>query len=267
MEEVLSYERHEGPNGDTPAVETQGLEKSFGSLRILKGVDLQVPDGVRAAIMGPSGTGKSVLIKHIVGLLEADGGDVLVHGRALGRMSRKEILALRREVGIMFQDGALFSSMNVYDNVAFPLRQHTSLKDGEVREIVEQQLEGVGLLEAAKRYPPQLSGGMKKRAGLARSMVLNPDIILCDEPDSGLDPVRTALLGELLIDRHEAIGGTMIVITHNIALAQLFSQYVAVLWRGKVVASGPAEEMWNSDDPFVRQFLEGFPYGPLGMDA
>jgi len=267
MEGELRYERFEGSNGGSPAVETRGLEKAFGSLRILQGVDLQIPDGARATIMGPSGTGKSVLIKHIVGLLQADDGDVLVHGRALGKMSRKEILALRREVGIMFQDGALFSSMNVFDNVAFPLRQHTTLKDNEVREIVEEQLEGVGLLDAAGRYPPQLSGGMKKRAGLARSMVLNPNVILCDEPDSGLDPVRTSLLGDLLIDRHEAIGGTMIVITHNIALARLFSQYVAVLWRGKVVASGPAEEMWNSDDPFVRQFLEGFPYGPLGMDA
>ena len=177
------------------------------------------------------------------------------------------MLALRREIGIMFQDGALFSSMNVYDNVAFPLRQHTNCNEAEVREIVDFQLEGVGLTQAAGRFPPQLSGGMKKRAGLARSLVLDPGIVLCDEPDSGLDPVRTALLGELLIDRHKTVGGTMIVITHNIALAKRVCDYVTVLWRGKVVAAGAAPDMWNSDDPFVRQFLAGFPYGPLGMDA
>jgi phospholipid/cholesterol/gamma-HCH transport system ATP-binding protein len=167
----------------------------------------------------------------------------------------------------MFQDGALFSSMNIFDNVAFPLRQHTNLKEPDVREIVEMHLASVGLSHAADRFPSQLSGGMKKRAGLARSMVLDPAIILCDEPDSGLDPVRAALLGELLIERHSEVGGTMVVITHDISLAKQVSDYVAVLWRGKVVASGPAQEMWDSDDAFVRQFLKGFPYGPLDMDA
>jgi phospholipid/cholesterol/gamma-HCH transport system ATP-binding protein len=256
-------------NGDLAsmlAIETRGLCKRFGSARILAGVDLQVPEGSIAAIMGPSGTGKSVMIKHILGLMKPDSGDVFVRGRPLSRMSRSEVIAMRRDIGVMFQDGALFSSMTVYDNVAFPLRQHTDYNDSEVREIVMEHLEKVGLSHAVNRYPSELSGGMKKRAGLARGLVLDPGIVLADEPDSGLDPVRTALLGELLIERHAELGGTLLVITHNMMLAKRVSDYVAVLWQGKVVASGPAEVMFNSDDPFIRQFLTGETAGPLGMD-
>jgi phospholipid/cholesterol/gamma-HCH transport system ATP-binding protein len=248
------------------AVETRDLHKAFGSNRILNGVDLQVPEGCIASIMGPSGTGKSVMIKHILGLLKPDKGDVLVRGRSLSRMSRSEVIAMRREIGVMFQDGALFSSMTVYENVAFPLRQHTDYNDSEVRELAMEHLEKVGLTHAANRYPSELSGGMKKRAGLARGLVLDPGIVLADEPDSGLDPVRTALLGELLIERHAELGGTLLVITHNMMLANRVSDYVAVLWKGKIVAAGPAELMFSSDDPFIRQFLTGETEGPLGMD-
>jgi phospholipid/cholesterol/gamma-HCH transport system ATP-binding protein len=256
-------------NGDVAgllAIETRALRKSFGSFRVLDGVDLTIPEGCIAAVMGPSGTGKSVLIKHILGLLKADSGDVLVRGRALSRMSRSEVIAMRRDIGVMFQDGALFSSMTVYENVAFPLRQHTDYNDRDVREIVMEHLEKVGLGHAAERYPSELSGGMKKRAGLARGLVLDPGIVLADEPDSGLDPVRTALLGQLLIDRHAELGGTLLVITHNMMLAKRVSDYVAVLWKGKIVAAGPADEMFSSPDPFIRQFLAGDSQGPLGMD-
>jgi phospholipid/cholesterol/gamma-HCH transport system ATP-binding protein len=253
---------------DAPAlaVETRGLRKAFGETTILDGVDLQVPEGSRTALMGPSGTGKSVLIKHVIGVLKPDAGEVLVRGRPLQAMSRPEVLLLRREIGVMFQDGALFSSMNVYDNVAFPLRQHTDLREHEVREVVMTHLTSVGLAEAAGKYPSALSGGMKKRAGLARSLVLNPGIVLCDEPDSGLDPVRAALLGEVLVDRHAELGGTMLVVTHNVALARLVADHVIVLWRGRVRAAGAAREMWESEDPFIRQFLAGEAEGPLGMD-
>jgi phospholipid/cholesterol/gamma-HCH transport system ATP-binding protein len=253
-------------NGDASAIETRSLRKSFGAACVLDGVDLRIPTGSIAAIMGPSGTGKSVLIKHVIGLLRPDGGDVLVRGRALSRMSRSEVIAMRRDIGVMFQDGALFSSMTVHENVAFPLRQHTDYSDPEVRDIVMEHLEKVGLRYAANRYPSELSGGMKKRAGLARGLVLDPSIVLADEPDSGLDPVRTALLGELLIERHCELGGTLLVITHNTMLAKRVADYVAVLWRGKIVASGPAEPMFNSDDRFISQFLAGDSVGPLGMD-
>lgn len=247
------------------AVETRGVSKSFGARRILDNVDLTIPEGSLSAIMGPSGTGKSVLLKHVVGLIKPDAGDVLVRGRSLGGMSRSEILALRRDIGVMFQDGALFSSMTLYDNVAFPLRQHSDLDEGEVHALVHEQLAAVGLVAAKDRLPNQLSGGMRKRAGLARALVLNPGIIVCDEPDSGLDPVRTAVLGELLMERHAALGGTMIVVTHDVMLARLISDYVAILWRGRVVEHGDAKRVWQSEDPFVRQFLHGEANGPLDM--
>jgi phospholipid/cholesterol/gamma-HCH transport system ATP-binding protein len=181
-------------------------------------------------------------------------------------LSRGEVITMRKDIGVMFQDGALFSSMTVYENVAFPLRQHTNYNDHEVREIVMEHLTKVGLAHAVDRYPSELSGGMKKRAGLARGLVLDPGIVLADEPDSGLDPVRTALLGELLIERHAELGGTLIVITHNMMLAKRVSDYVAVLWRGRLIAQGPAEEMFASEDEFIRQFLAGESDGPLGMD-
>jgi phospholipid/cholesterol/gamma-HCH transport system ATP-binding protein len=262
--------RRNGNNRAVPedllAIETRRLCKRFGGHDVLNGVDLTVPEGALSILLGPSGTGKSVLLKHILGILKADGGDIFVRGRALAGMSLSEVIALRREIGVMFQDGALFSSMSVFDNVAFPLRQHTNLRDPQVRELVEEQLEAVGLLKAASLFPAQLSGGMRKRAGLARALVLEPGIVLCDEPDSGLDPVRTSLLGELLMARHEAVGGTMLIVTHDIALARLVSDHVSVIWQGKVIASGAAERVFASDEPFITQFLSGAAVGPLTMD-
>jgi phospholipid/cholesterol/gamma-HCH transport system ATP-binding protein len=181
-------------------------------------------------------------------------------------MSRSEILAMRTEIGVMFQDGALFSAMSVYDNVAFPLRQHTDLNEAEVREVVLEQLASVGLAEAAERLPSQLSGGMKKRAGLARALAMNPAIVLCDEPDSGLDPVRTALLADLLVEQHGRVGGTMLVITHNVALARQISDHISILWQGRVLEAGVTEDILNSGNEFVQQFLTGETSGPLGMD-
>ncbi|HYF24343.1 MAG TPA: ATP-binding cassette domain-containing protein [Baekduia sp.] len=249
------------------AIETRGLHKSFGRTAVLEGLDLQIPEGVISVVLGPSGTGKSVLLQHVIGLLAPDAGDVLIRGRPLSRMRRDEILALRRGIGVMFQDGALFSTMNVFDNVAFPLRQHTSLEDHQIRELVHEHLAQVGLAAAGDRMPSQLSGGMRKRAGLARALVLAPTIMLCDEPDSGLDPVRTALLGDLLVEQHAAFGGTMVVVTHNVPLARRIAEHVSVLWRGRVVASGLAADVFSSQAPFVQQFLSGAAEGPLGMDA
>ncbi|HWF53120.1 MAG TPA: ATP-binding cassette domain-containing protein [Solirubrobacteraceae bacterium] len=248
------------------AIESRDLCKRFGGHRVLDRVDLRIPEGVICALMGPSGTGKSVLIKHVLGLLKPDSGEVLVRGKSLNRMTHAEVIAMRRDIGVMFQDGALFSSMTVFENVAFPLRQHTNYTDREVREIVMDHLTKVGLAHAVDRYPAELSGGMKKRAGLARGLALDPGIVLADEPDSGLDPVRTALLGELLKERHAELGGTVVVITHNVMLAKRVADHVSVLWRGKVVAAGRSEEMWSSEDPFIRQFLSGASGGPLGMD-
>jgi phospholipid/cholesterol/gamma-HCH transport system ATP-binding protein len=182
-------------------------------------------------------------------------------------MSHAELLAQRRDIGVMFQDGALFSTMNVYDNVAFPLREHTDFGEDEVHELVIDQLQSVGLAEAGDRMPNQLSGGMRKRAGLARALVMNPSIVLCDEPDSGLDPVRTALLGDLLVERHAVHGGTMVVVTHNILLARAVADHISVIWRGKVLEDGITAQILASDSEFIQQFLAGAAEGPLTMDA
>jgi phospholipid/cholesterol/gamma-HCH transport system ATP-binding protein len=252
---------------DLLAIETRDLHKSFRAHHVLAGASLSIPEGVISVVLGPSGTGKSVLLQHIIGLLKPDSGEVLIRGRPLGHLSRSEVLSLRTQIGVMFQDGALFSAMNVYDNVAFPLRQHTDMSDREVREIVTTHLEAVGLQDALDKMPSALSGGMKKRAGLARALVLDPSIVLCDEPDSGLDPVRTALLGELLVEQHARIGGTMAVITHNIDLAKKIGEHISVLWQGRIVESGMRDEILGSGSEFVQQFLAGETEGPLSMEA
>jgi phospholipid/cholesterol/gamma-HCH transport system ATP-binding protein len=253
------------PSHDVLAIETRGLHKRFGKQRVLDGVDLAIPEGAISVVLGPSGTGKSVLLQHIIGLMRPDRGDVRVRGRALTNMSRSELMLLRREIGVMFQDGALFSGMDVYDNVAFPLVEHTDMEDDEIEHVVMTRLREVGLESAARRYPAELSGGMKKRAGLARALVLAPGIVLCDEPDSGLDPVRTALLADLLVEQHATGGGVMVVVTHDIALAKRVADHISVLWQGQILQAGMAEQIFESDDAFVRQFLSGDTVGPLTM--
>ena len=250
--------------------------KAFGRNKILRGLDLGLPEGKISMILGPSGTGKSVCIKHMVGLLYPDEGDVLVHGESVPNMLDDELFEMRKKFGVLFQDGALFGSMNVFDNVCFPLRQHTDKSEDEIGDIVTRRLAEVGLDSAGDKMPNELSGGMRKRAGFARALVLDPDIVLFDEPDSGLDPVRTALLGELIQEIHEdvmnerkASGGPMpafTLITHDIMTARRVAEHISVLWKGKIVESGPAEELFDSENAFVRQFLSGESQGPLGME-
>jgi phospholipid/cholesterol/gamma-HCH transport system ATP-binding protein len=252
--------------GDFWAIECIDVHKSFGRNAVLRGLNVGIPEGMITIVLGPSGTGKSVLIKHLIGLLFPDRGDVLVHGQSVPNMTMSELLEMRKRFGILFQDGALFGSMPVYDNVAFPLRQHTDLSESQIREIVMARLSDVGLAGAEQRMPSELSGGMRKRAGFARALVLEPEIVMFDEPDSGLDPVRTALLCQLIREVHAQHGGTYIVITHDIASARRIGEYIAVLWKGNIVQSGGRDEMFGSENPFVRQFLAGEPVGPLGME-
>ncbi len=263
------YKWHSGRtrgHGTEDAVEFIDVRKSFGRNTILNGLNLGLPDGQISMILGPSGTGKSVCIKHMVGLLYPDEGDVLVHGESVPDMADDQLFEMRKKFGVLFQDGALFGSMNVYDNTAFPLRQHTDKGEDEISEIVMRRLKEVGLGGALDKMPNELSGGMRKRAGFARALVLDPDIVLFDEPDSGLDPVRTALLCELIMEVHEENGGAYCVITHDIMSARRVADYIAILWKGRIVESGPASELFNSDNQFVRQFLSGEAQGPLGME-
>jgi len=255
------------PNpGVEHSINVRNVKKSFGSFDVLTGLNLNFVDNAITTVLGPSGTGKSVLLKHIVGLLEPDEGMIEVFGQDIWRISEAERQEIRKRFGVLFQDGALFGSMNIYDNVAFPLRKHTRKRESEVREIVMSRLEEVGLTRAVSKFPGEVSGGMKKRAGFARALVLNPSVVMFDEPDSGLDPVRTSLLNDLILKVHAEHGGTYILVTHNIPTARKVSDYVGVVWQGKLIHYGETEEAFNSDMPFVRQFLAGDSIGPLGMD-
>ena len=267
--EGQEFEHHTGEiraTGEPDAIEFVDVHKSFGSNHVLSGLNMSLPENKISMILGPSGTGKSVCIKHIVGLLYPDSGDVIVHGESIPSLRDDELFETRKKFGVLFQDGALFGSMNLYDNVAFPLRQHTEKGEEEIAEIVNRRMREVGLGGEGAKMPNELSGGMRKRAGFARSLVLDPEIVLFDEPDSGLDPVRTALLCELIKEIHAEHGGCYVVITHDIMSARRVAEHISVLWKGRIVESGPAEELFASENPFVRQFLSGESAGPLGME-
>jgi phospholipid/cholesterol/gamma-HCH transport system ATP-binding protein len=242
------------------------VHKRLGGVPVLNGLNVAIPDDTITVVLGPSGTGKSVLIKHLIGLMFPDSGDVIVHGQSVPSLTMPKLLALRQKIGVLFQDGALFGSMSVFDNVAFPLRQHTDTTEAEISRVVSERLSDVGLSDAMDDAPSQLSGGMRKRAGFARALVMEPDVVIFDEPDSGLDPVRTALLCELIQEMHAIHGGTYIVVTHDIASARRIGEYIALLWKGRIVEAGDAERMFSSENPFVRQFLSGSAEGPLTMD-
>jgi phospholipid/cholesterol/gamma-HCH transport system ATP-binding protein len=259
--------RAEPPPAYEHAIEFRGVSKAFGANKVLNGLSMGIPEGRISMIMGPSGTGKSVCINHMVGLMTPDAGDVLVEGESIPLMDDRELLVMRKEkFGVLFQDGALFSSMTLFDNVAFPLRQNTDKREDEIAEIVNRRLREVGLADAVAAHPNELSGGMRKRAGFARALALDPHIVLFDEPDSGLDPVRCALLCELIQEIHSENGGTYVVVTHDILSARRIAEYICVLWKGKIVEEGPMDELFDSDNAFVRQFLAGETQGPLGME-
>jgi phospholipid/cholesterol/gamma-HCH transport system ATP-binding protein len=216
-------------------------------------------------MLGPSGTGKSVFLKSMIGLLKPERGKCLVNGVDIVSCSEHKLYETRKLFGVLFQDGALFGSMSLYDNVAFPLREHTKKSESEIRRIVLEKMEMVGLTGAEKKLPGEISGGMRKRAGLARALVLDPQIILCDEPDSGLDPVRTAYISQLLIDLNTQIDATILIVTHNINIARTVPDNLGMLFRRELVMFGPREVLLTSEEPVVKQFLNGRRIGPIGM--
>jgi phospholipid/cholesterol/gamma-HCH transport system ATP-binding protein len=249
-----------------PIISLRGVTKSFGSHTVLEDVSFDIPKGRTTAILGPSGTGKSVLLKNILGLLTPDTGQIWVDGDQIVGMRERRLYEVRKKFGVLFQDGALFGSMNLYDNIAFPLREHSRKTEREIRELVLRNAELVGLVAHLGKLPGEVSGGMKKRAGLARAMVTDPEIVLFDEPDSGLDPVRVAYLDELVNTAQRETGATFFVITHNISSVKRIADYMGILFRSRLVKFASKEEMVTSDDPVIRQFLEGRPEGPIGMD-
>jgi phospholipid/cholesterol/gamma-HCH transport system ATP-binding protein len=243
----------------------EGLTKSFGKQAIWRDVSLTLPPGEVSVMLGPSGTGKSVFLKSMIGLLKPDRGSCVINGVDIVTCSEHKLYETRKLFGVLFQDGALFGSMNLYDNVAFPLREHTKKSESEIRRIVLEKLELTGLAGAEKKLPGEISGGMRKRAGLARALVLDPEIILCDEPDSGLDPVRTAYLSQLLIDLNAQIDATILIVTHNINVARTVPDNLGMLFRKELIMFGPREVLLTSDEPVVAQFLNGRRLGPIGM--
>jgi phospholipid/cholesterol/gamma-HCH transport system ATP-binding protein len=245
------------------AIDFRGLRKRLGKREVLRGLDLEVRRGECLVIVGRSGTGKSVLLKHVVGLMRPDEGEVRVNGVEVETLAEKELLELRRSMGMLFQGGALFDSMSVGENVGLPLREHTSMPEPQVEIVVGEKLSLVGLEGTEEMRTSSLSGGMKKRAALARSLVLNPKIMLYDEPTTGLDPITSDLINRLIKRLQLRLGMTSIAVTHDMRSAYHIGDRIAMLHEGRIHAMGTPEEIQATTDPAVRQFIEGSSEGPL----
>jgi len=242
---------------DRAMIEVVDLFKSFGSHQVLSGIDLAIPEGSTCVILGGSGSGKTVLMKHMIGLLKPDRGRVIVDGVDIVPQSAEELEQTRRKFGMVFQAAALFDSMTVYENVSFPLREHRKkLKEEEIRERVRQKLSIVGLKDVEEKFPADLSGGMRKRVGLARAIVLDPKIVLYDEPTTGLDPITTDYVDEMILDAKRQLGVTSVVISHDIASAFKVADNIAFLYQGRIVDQGPPAQLRHSEHPALKVFLQ-----------
>lgn len=248
---------------ETMLVELEGVHFSRGEKEVFRGVDLQIPQGKITAIMGPSGTGKTTLLKLIGGQLCPDSGSVRIDGQDVHRLPRKALFRLRRRMGMLFQSGALFSDLNVFENVAFPLRVHTDLPEAMIRDVVLMKLEAVGLRGARDLMPSELSGGMLRRVALARAVALDPELILYDEPFVGQDPISMGVLVQLIRKVNQALGLTAVVVSHDIKETLSIADYVYVISDGQVMAHGTPASLDVDQDPRVSQFIHGEPDGPV----
>jgi len=243
------------PYGETPVLSVRNISKRFGSQVVLDDVSFDVPEGKITFVLGPSGTGKSVLLKIIIGLLQPDAGRVLIDSYDIPSLSSHQLNEVRKDFGVLFQNGALFDSLNVLENVAFPLVEHAKMAKGDIADRVEKKLAQVGLSGVEKKYPSELSGGMRKRAALARAIVLDPRIIFYDEPTTGLDPLMVEQVDELIKSTNIAQQTTSLVISHDIPALMEIADYGAILFEGSMVAFGTPAELLENPDPFVQKFL------------
>ncbi|CAN5551699.1 ATP-binding cassette domain-containing protein [soil metagenome] len=245
------------------AIEVHNVVKIYGQRTILDKIRLDVRQGETLVILGGSGSGKSTLLRMMIGNVCIDGGEIIGLGKRLTEMTADEMATYRKNIGVLFQSGALFNSMTIAENVALPLREHTDLPDETIEIMVKIKLELVGLREHADKMPSEISGGMKKRAGLARAIALDPKILFYDEPSAGLDPVTSAEIDQLIIDLNHKLGVTSVVVTHEMDSAFRIADRMVLLDRGQFIVSGTPDEMRNSTDPLVRQFVHGLTTGPL----
>ncbi len=242
---------------ETPIVELRAVHKRFGPLQVLRGVDLKLPRGQTTVIIGESGTGKSVLLKCILGLLRPDRGSVHIDARRVDTLRERQWVPIRRRFGFLFQMGALFDSLTAGQNIGFPLREHTKLADDEIERIVGEKLALVGLDGVRSKWPSELSGGQRKRVALARAIALNPDVVLYDEPTTGLDPIRADMINDLIIKLRTELGITSVVVTHDMVSAFKVADHIHMLHQGVFIASGPADDFRTSRDPRVQRFVTG----------
>lgn len=246
-----------------PIIQLVDLYKSFGDNRVLQGVNLEIERGETMVIIGGSGTGKSVILKHIIGLMKPDRGRVIVDGKDLSTLKERSVDELRKKFGMLFQYAALFDSLTVWENVGFALRQQTHLSDEEIKRRATEKLSTVGLRGVEDRMPADLSGGMKKRVGLARALAMEPEILLYDEPTTGLDPIMADAINELILEMKHRLQVTGVAITHDMTSAYKIADRIAMLYQGKIQAVGSAEEIKNSTNPIVHQFVTGSSVGPI----
>lgn len=244
-------------------IKVENLWKSFGSQTVLKGVSFSVNSGETVVVIGGSGQGKSVLLKHIIRLLMSDKGEVRIKGTPIMNLKTAELYEIRREMGMVFQESALFDSMTVLDNVAFALRMHTDLPDREIQDMAREKLLKVGLKGVEGKYPSEMSGGMKKRVGIARAIALSPEILLYDEPTTGLDPVLASAIDELILKMQDELGVTSVVITHDMKSATRIADRILFLYGGEIRFCGTPDELMSTDDPVLRQFIRGETTGPI----
>src|SRR5271169_2677318 len=244
-------------------IEVIDVHKSFGELQVLRGVNLVVEKGESMTVIGGSGSGKSVLLKHIIGLLFPDRGRVIVDGQVLNDLDDYSLNELRKKFGMLFQMAALFDSLTVWENVGFSLKQHTNMSDKEIRKVATEKLALVGLKDIEDKLPIELSGGMKKRVGLARAICMDAAIILYDEPTTGLDPIAADSINDLIVDLRKKLGVTSVSITHDMHSAYKISDRIAMLYKGEILEIGTPEQIKNTENPIVRQFISGSAIGPI----